>query len=233
MAGYREFLTGDVLSAANVNNFLMEQATMTFADAAARDAALAGVLREGLLTYNLDTNRLEVYDGTAWVEPAPEPPAGIGSNVVQASSTAPFSASVTAGGASTDVLSATITPTSATSKILVFASVNHSNNQPNNAGSGFRLMRGSTPISVGDASGSRTQVTSGTFVQGTTTAQIFSSDGLFLDSPGTAAAVTYHVQIVNPSTSTQTVFMNRTVGNGDNEFAMLAASTLIVAEVAP
>ena len=76
MAGYREFLTGEVLSAANVNNFLMEQATMTFADDAARDAALASVLREGLLTYNLDTNRLEVYDGTDWVEPAAPPPAG-------------------------------------------------------------------------------------------------------------------------------------------------------------
>lgn len=71
MAGYREFQTGEVLTAANVNQFLMEQATMTFADAAARDAALAGVLREGLLTYNLDEGRLEVYDGTAWVEPAP------------------------------------------------------------------------------------------------------------------------------------------------------------------
>ena len=76
MAGYREFQTGEVLTAANVNGFLMEQAVMTFADDAARTAALAGVLREGMLSYNLDTARLEVYDGTDWVEPAPPPPAG-------------------------------------------------------------------------------------------------------------------------------------------------------------
>jgi hypothetical protein len=66
VAGYREFQTGEVLTAANVNGFLMEQSIMTFADAAARDAALTAVLREGMLAYNLDTKALEVYDGTAW-----------------------------------------------------------------------------------------------------------------------------------------------------------------------
>jgi hypothetical protein len=32
VAGYREFLTGEVLTAANVNGFLMNQAVMVFAD---------------------------------------------------------------------------------------------------------------------------------------------------------------------------------------------------------
>ena len=66
MAGYREFQTGEVLTAANVNDFLMLQATMVFVDDAARTTALSGVLAEGMLTYNLDTKALEVYDGTAW-----------------------------------------------------------------------------------------------------------------------------------------------------------------------
>jgi len=66
VAGYRDFQTGEVLTAANVNNFLMLQATMVFADDAARTTALSGVLAEGMLTYNLDTKALEVYDGTAW-----------------------------------------------------------------------------------------------------------------------------------------------------------------------
>ena len=66
MAGYREFQTGEVLTAANVNGFLMNQAVMVFADDAARDTALAGVITEGMLTYNLDTKALEVYDGTDW-----------------------------------------------------------------------------------------------------------------------------------------------------------------------
>ena len=67
MAGYREFQTGEVLTAANVNGFLMNQAVMVFADDAARTTALAGVLAEGMLTYNLDTQALEVYDGTDFV----------------------------------------------------------------------------------------------------------------------------------------------------------------------
>ena len=67
MAGYREFQTGEVLTAANVNGFLMNQAVMVFADDAARTTALSGVLAEGMLTYNLDTQALEVYDGTSFV----------------------------------------------------------------------------------------------------------------------------------------------------------------------
>jgi hypothetical protein len=67
MAGYREFVTGEVLTAANVNGFLMNQAVMVFADDAARTTALSGVLAEGMLTYNLDTQALEVYDGTSFV----------------------------------------------------------------------------------------------------------------------------------------------------------------------
>jgi len=66
VAGYREFQTGEVLTAANVNGFLMNQAVMVFADDAARTTALSGVLTEGMLSYNLDTKALEVYDGTDW-----------------------------------------------------------------------------------------------------------------------------------------------------------------------
>ena len=66
MAGYREFQTGEVLTSQNVNSFLMNQAVMVFADDAARTTALSGVITEGMLTYNLDTKALEVYDGTAW-----------------------------------------------------------------------------------------------------------------------------------------------------------------------
>jgi len=67
MAGFREFVTGEVLTAANVNNFLMNQSVMVFADATARTSALSGALNEGKLTYNLDTPSLEVNDGTAIV----------------------------------------------------------------------------------------------------------------------------------------------------------------------
>ena len=67
MAGYHLFSTGEVLSAANVNDYLMKQTTMIFASASARTTALSGVLREGMVSYRTDAHVFEVYNGTAWV----------------------------------------------------------------------------------------------------------------------------------------------------------------------
>jgi hypothetical protein len=66
-AGYRLFNTGDVLTAAQVNTYLQEQAVMRFANSTARTTALSGVLSEGMVSYLDDTNSIEVYNGSAWV----------------------------------------------------------------------------------------------------------------------------------------------------------------------
>lgn len=66
-AGYKLFNTGDVLTAAQVNTYLQEQAVMVFADATARTTALSGVLAEGMISYLKDTNAVEKYDGSSWV----------------------------------------------------------------------------------------------------------------------------------------------------------------------
>jgi hypothetical protein len=66
-AGYKLFATGDVLTAAQVNTYLNEQTVMVFADSAARTTALSGVLAEGMMSYLQDTNAVEVYNGSSWV----------------------------------------------------------------------------------------------------------------------------------------------------------------------
>ena len=70
-AGAKLFGSGDVLTAAQVNTYLMDQSVMRFADAAARTAAFGGVgepvLAEGMVTYLIDTNAIEVYDGSNFV----------------------------------------------------------------------------------------------------------------------------------------------------------------------
>lgn len=66
-AGYKLFSTGDVLSASDVNTYLMQQTVMSFASAAARTTALSGILAEGLVSYLQDTNVVEIYTGAAWV----------------------------------------------------------------------------------------------------------------------------------------------------------------------
>lgn len=64
-AGFRTFVAGEVLTAAQVNTYLMEQAVMTFADAAARDAAVTSP-SEGMVAFLKDTDQLVAYDGTNW-----------------------------------------------------------------------------------------------------------------------------------------------------------------------
>jgi hypothetical protein len=65
-AGYKLFATGDVLTAAQVNTYLMQQTIMVFANSTARTTALSGVLAEGMFSYLQDTNSTEYYDGSAW-----------------------------------------------------------------------------------------------------------------------------------------------------------------------
>jgi hypothetical protein len=64
--GYKEFTTGDVLTAADANGYLASQVVMVFADAAARTAAIT-TPEEGMISFLKDTNSTEYYSGAAWV----------------------------------------------------------------------------------------------------------------------------------------------------------------------
>jgi hypothetical protein len=64
--GYKEFATGDVLTAADANGYLASQVVMVFADAAARTSAIASP-QEGMISYLKDTNATQYYSGSAWV----------------------------------------------------------------------------------------------------------------------------------------------------------------------
>jgi hypothetical protein len=63
--GFKTFNTGDVLSAADVNGYLM-QGVLVFADATARDAAITSP-QEGQFAYTKDNNSLWYYSGSAWI----------------------------------------------------------------------------------------------------------------------------------------------------------------------
>ena len=69
-AGAKLFTSGSVLTAAQVNTFLMDQAIMRFATTADRDAAFGGagepVLAEGMFAYIDADNNLYFYSGSAW-----------------------------------------------------------------------------------------------------------------------------------------------------------------------
>jgi len=64
--GYKEFTTGEVLTAAAANGYLASQVVMVFADAAARNAAITSP-QEGMFAYLKDSDGLFYYSGSAWV----------------------------------------------------------------------------------------------------------------------------------------------------------------------
>jgi hypothetical protein len=63
--GFKTFNTGEVLTAGDVNGYLM-QGVLVFASAAARNAAITSP-QEGQFAFTKDTNGLWYYDGAAWV----------------------------------------------------------------------------------------------------------------------------------------------------------------------
>jgi hypothetical protein len=63
--GFKTFTTGEVLTAGDVNGYLM-QGINVFATTAARDAAITAPA-EGQFAFTKDTNGLWYYDGAAWV----------------------------------------------------------------------------------------------------------------------------------------------------------------------
>lgn len=64
--GRKVFTAGEVLTAANVQNYLQDQAVMVFADASARSSAI-GTPSAGMVSYLNSTGALQVY-GTAWAD---------------------------------------------------------------------------------------------------------------------------------------------------------------------
>lgn len=94
--GFKEFSTGDVLSAADANGFLASQVVMVFDDAAARTAAITSP-QEGMFTFLKDTNSTEFYSGAAYV-----PVAGATGGLTLLSTTTLSGASTTISAISQD-----------------------------------------------------------------------------------------------------------------------------------
>ena len=94
---------------------------------------------------------------------------------------------------------------------------------------GLRLMRDSTAIFVGDANGSRIQL-SNHLVEATGTQQQFSYSGQTLDSPSSTSAVTYKLQAISLDSGRQ-ININRSYGDGNDALNGRTASSITVMEI--
>ena len=153
--------------------------------------------------------------------------------VVQAVKTDTYATTPGAVWADISDLSISITPSKATSKILVIVDLKAAGT----AGSSVvrsRLLRDSTPIYVGNAAGSRPQVL-GQYYGGGASGDIYfmaQIGGTYLDSPSTTSQITYKLQIGGDSTSS-TVYVNRTQSNRDTAYYDgQASSSITLMEIA-
>jgi len=65
--GRKVFVAGEVLQAADVNGYLMDQSVMYFAGTAQRGSAIP-TPTAGMLTFIAASSAVQVYDGVEWVE---------------------------------------------------------------------------------------------------------------------------------------------------------------------
>lgn len=65
MAGWFDFVNGQTLPASRVQDFLMDQTVMVFANTSARSSALPAPTA-GMVTYLVSTGDLWFYTGSAW-----------------------------------------------------------------------------------------------------------------------------------------------------------------------
>jgi hypothetical protein len=125
-------------------------------------------------------------------------------------------------------LSVSITPSSATSKVLVMMTVTGSH-QPSIADAVLRLVRDSTAIAVAGTAGDRTLAT--VSLMGPTTTATDSTAFTFLDSPSTTSATTYKVQGTGNGATPKGFYINRGSLDTDTVSVARTASSITVMEI--
>lgn len=171
------------------------------------------------------SGRIALPSGVSGVLPDANAPSGSVIQVVQTVKTDGFS---TSSGSSTDItgLSATITPSSTSNKILVL--VNFYCASGDYPYPKFRLLRNGANIFLGDSLGGATQASAGMYPGAASDIQIMPVSMSFVDSPSSVAALTYKVTVF--TYASRTVYIGRSQNTGDSN-GLSVPSTITLLEV--
>ena len=159
--------------------------------------------------------------------PASAMPAGSVLQVVQATKTDSFTTTSTSFTTPTG-LSLSITPSSSSNKILIFANIGFEIS--GDAGHGYgSIRRDSTDIFIGDAAGSRPRTTFAQNNSGGNGSVAFSM--AYLDSPSTTSSISYSANV--RSSNGTTVYVNRSVRDNDGSaYDARTVSSIVAMEIA-
>jgi len=227
VAGRKVFTSGEILTSADVNSFLMDQSVMVFADSSARSSAIPSP-SEGMVTFREDQDVVEVFDGAAFKT--------VGGLVAveSAINTGPeVFGSVAAGGnvAVTD-LSITHEVSDPANRLIITAYFGVAATTDGRGRVGIAVAEEGTLLAIGDAEGGRTRVGAGGVVsRDGATYVVAMPSATFVHTPG-AGEKTYTVRAINISTSTRTLYVNRSEVDSDSASISRAASALVIQEVA-
>ena len=151
--------------------------------------------------------------------------------VVSTTKTDTFSASTSSGGDSSLVtgLTVDITPSASSSKVLIL--LNFAAAAEGEHGMGFQLFRDSTQIDLADTASSRKRMSKGKIQNsgGTSYSVNFSTN--HLDSPSSTSQITYGVKLNHTSSSSKTLYVNRSHDDSDEAVGGRSASTITAMEV--
>jgi len=226
VAGRRIFVAGEILTAANVQSFLQDQAVMVFDDATARGSAIPSPT-EGMITYLKSTKSVDKFNGSAFV------PAGGLIAVKDVLKTDTFSSSVSAGASvAVTGLSITHTMQSPTNKLIITAYFGAAANTAGRGNVGLAIQDGSTFIGRGDAASDRARISAGGIVGPVENFIVTMPSVTFVYLPGDTVAHTYSVRAVNVRNDTQTIFVNRSEIDSDSATFSRTTSGLVIQEVA-
>jgi hypothetical protein len=151
--------------------------------------------------------------------------------VVSTAKTDTFSVSLATQTTSSDVtgLNCTLTPSSASNKVLVTLVINVGADSPQTVSS--ILFCNGSQIAVGDASGNRTRITSRSSGMGSAFENSTIST-TFLHSPNSTSVQTYTVRLVHSSGSTRTLKVNTDLTDDNAHYTHRAISTITAMEIA-
>jgi hypothetical protein len=229
--GRKVFSPGEVLTATNVQNYLMDQAVQVYADSAARGSAIGSATTEGMISWLSDLDELQVATGTAtWVDVYPPVvtrsllPAGSILQVVQDTKLDSFSTS-SASYADVTGLAVTITPTSSSNQVLILCQFQSATI---NQESFFRLAGGNSATYIGATAGSRERAAT-QFGQTAAGARPSNNSLIFLDAPATTSATTYKLQV--KTSSDGVAYVGRGATDGDSASIGRFPASIIAMEV--